>query len=288
MADRSVASGPIVFGKLNIPVKYYKAASPETIKFKKITPAGNLMKQESLDSISEKEVSQTECNSGFEYEKGKFVVFTKEEIAALESTRTKGSVEIENFVPVENVDLIHVESSYYIKPDKGADRAFKLLADSMAVKNKAAIGYWTIRGKDNLVLLRPYKGGLLLHTLYYINEVRDYGDNCADLTTTDAEISMAGRLIDKLSLPKFDVCKYHDKFSERVLKAVEDKKKNPDAIITPGTVSAAPIVDLFAALEESLKDNSKVPLSYGFRFPIDNPVKKTQAKRVPKKGIKNN
>jgi len=282
MADRAVASGPISFGKLSIPVKYYKAASSETIRFKKITPEGNALKQEAFDPISDKEVKRIECNSGFEYETGKFVVFTKEEIAALESTGTKGAVEIENFVPVESVDLIHVESSCYVKPDKGADRAFKLLADSMALKNKAAVGYWTNRGKDHLVLLRPYKGGLLLHTLYYINEVRDYEDNYADIGTTEAETNMACRLIDKLSMPRFEACKYHDKFAERVLKAVEDKKKDPKAVITPGTVAAAPVVDIFSALEESLKND--VPVSKGYRFPIDNPVKKTQVKRVPKKG----
>jgi DNA end-binding protein Ku len=285
MSARASASGSISFGMVSVPVKYYTAASSESVKFRMITPKGNPIKQKYVDPVDGEEYSFKDCHKGFEYEKGKFVMFSPEEIKALESEGNKGCVEIEQFVPIETIDLVHVEQSYYIKPDKGGDKAFKLLASAMEAKSKAAVGQWTNRGKDHLVVIRPYKGGMILHTLYYQNEVRDYDDNVAVLPVSDVEKDLAGKLIDQLTVAAFNPDHYHDKYTQRVMDAVEKKKANPNEQITVSDGPKAPALDLFAALTASLGD-VKSGVNVNDKTKVDKPVKKTQRKKAAKKAAK--
>ena len=275
MAARAAASGSISFGMVSIPVKYYIAASAEGISFRMITPNGNPIKQKYIDPEDGKELSQSDCQKGFEYEKNKYVIFSAEEIKALEANGPKGCTEIQQFVPIDSIDLVHVEKSYYIKPDKGGDKAFKLLSNVMEMKNKAAVGQWTNRGRDHLVIVRPYKGGLILHTLFYKNEVRDYDDNCAVLPISDAEMNMASQLIDQLSVNVFDPNQYHDGFTQRVMNAVEKKRIKSNQIINTINASKPVDINLFEALQASLKN------------PIDNKATKTQHNKK-KKPFKSN
>lgn len=227
MAARAAASGSISFGMVSIPVKYYIAASAEGISFRMITPNGNPIKQKYIDPEDGKELSQSDCQKGFEYEK------------------------------------------------KGGDKAFKLLSNVMEMKNKAAVGQWTNRGRDHLVIVRPYKGGLILHTLFYKNEVRDYDDNCAVLPISDAEMNMASQLIDQLSVNVFDPNQYHDGFTQRVMNAVEKKRIKSNQIINTINASKPVDINLFEALQASLKN------------PIDNKATKTQHNKK-KKPFKSN
>ena len=273
MSARPAASGSISFGMVSVPVKFYTAASNESVSFRMITPSGNPLKQKYVDPIDGQEYAFKDCNKGFEVEPNKFVIFSQEEVKALESGGTKGCCSIEQFVPIESVDLVQVESSYYLKPDKGGDKAFKLLASAMATKNSAAVGQWTNRGKDHLVVIRPYKGGMILHTLYYKNEVRDYDDNCAVLPISDAERQLASQLIDMLSVPAFDSSRFHDQFTSRVMAAVEAKRTNPDSQVTVANTPATAPMDLFAALKASLGTGLVEPTSKpGLVEPAAGPV----------------
>lgn len=276
MTARAAASGSISFGMVSVPVKYYTAASVEGVSFRMITPKGNPIKQKYVDPEDGEEYAHADCSKGYEYENGKYVIFSADEVRALESSGPKGCTEIQQFVPIESVDLVHVEKAYYIKPDKGGDKAFKLLANAMLNKGRAAIGQWTNRGRDHLVVIRPYKGGLILHTLFYQNEVRDYDDNCAILPISDIENDLAGKLIDSLAVAAFNPAQYHDGFTQRVMAAVEKKRANPDQQIIVTDAHKAAGLDLFAALQASLGISTKSNTT------IDKPAKKKQSKRVPK------
>lgn len=254
MAARASASGVISFSLVSIPVKLYTAATSEAVSFRMITPEGNPIRQKNVDPVSEKEYSFKACSKGYEHRKGEFILFAPEELKALEAG-DKGAIEIRNFVPEETVDFVSVNKSYYVKPDKGGDKGFKLLSMVMTETDKVAVGQWTSRGKEHLILIRPYKGGLILHTLFYKNEVRDYDDNCANLEFSNAEKAMAIKLVNQFSKPTFDAGEYRDQFSDRVLSAVEQKLAGNE--ITVATQSDVPSLDLFAALQASLDAEKK-------------------------------
>jgi len=249
MAARASASGVISFSLVSVPVKLYTAATSESVSFRMITPEGNPIRQKYVDPVSETEYAFKACSKGYEHTKGEYVLFTPEELKSLEAG-DKGSIQIKNFVPAESVDLVSVEKSYYVKPDKGGDKGFKLLSMVMVETGKVAVGQWTNRGKEQLILIRPYKSGLILHTMFYKNEVRDYDDNCANLSFSDAEKAMAIKLIEQFSLPAFDPGEYRDQFSDRVLEAVQQKLDGNEVTVT--ATAAAPSLDLFAALQASL------------------------------------
>lgn len=249
MAARASASGVISFSLVSVPVKMYTAASSEAVSFRMITPEGNPIRQKYVDPVSETEYAFKACSKGYEHKKGEYVLFTPEELKAMEAG-DKGSVQIKSFVPEESVDFVSVEKSYYLKPDKGGDKGFKLLSMVMTETSKVAVGQWTNRGKEHLILIRPYKGGLILHTLFYKNEVRDYDDNCANLSFSDAEKTMATKLVEQFSQPTFDAGEYRDEFSDRVLAAVEQKLDGKE--VTVASIPAATGLNLMDALAASL------------------------------------
>jgi DNA end-binding protein Ku len=251
MSARASASGAITFGLVRVPVKMFTANSNETVSFKMITPEGNPIKQKNFDPVSLKEYTYNDCSKGYEVEKDTYVLFTKEELQSLDADPAgKGNIEVDSFVPEESVDFVHVEKSYYLKPDKGGDAAFKLLSQAMLRNGLCVVGIWTSRGKEQLVQVRPYKGGMILHTLYYSNEVRDYDDNCATVNISGVEEMMADKLIQGMTKPAFDPKKYRDQYTDRVMAAVESKRsgKTVTAVVPNKPAS----LGLFDALKASL------------------------------------
>jgi DNA end-binding protein Ku len=200
-------------------------------------------------------VERSDTVKGYEYAKGQYVKFTEEELKALESERG-GSIEITEFVPVSSVDFLQVEKSYYLGPDKGGDKAYHLLGEAMNAKGRVAVGRWSARGKEQVVLVRPYgKDGLVIHQLYYSNEVRAFSeiDTGATFTFSDKERDLAEKLIEELGADSFDATKYVDSFSERVKAAVDQKVAGQEITIAPEAPKAQ-IIDLFEALKKSLAD----------------------------------
>jgi len=250
MAARAVASGTLSLGLVTVPVKLYTAASSEQIRFNMIAPSGQKCKMPLLDPETDEEVSRSEAARGYEYEKGKFVFFTAEEIKALEAEKT-GAIEIEEFVELESIDLVQIEKSYYVKPDKGGDKGFKLFSAILEEKKKVAIATWVSRGKEQLVAIRPYKGGLILHQLYFSHEVRDYDDNCAKVDISDAEFKVARQIMKKYDKGTFDIKKYRDRYADRVMEVVSQKKNGEQVVIASPEAKQGPS-DLFAALQATL------------------------------------
>jgi DNA end-binding protein Ku len=257
MPARAVLSGTISFGLVSIPVKFFTAASSEQVSFNMLhKKCGGRVKMQFVCPIDNNEVvERADTVKGYEYSKGQYVQFTEEELKALEAERG-GSIEITEFVPVTSVDFVQVEKSYYLGPDKGGDKAYRLLGEAMTAKGRVAVGRWSARGKEQVVLVRPYgKDGLILHQLYYSNEVRAFSeiDTGATFTFSDKEHELAEKLIEELGTDSFDATKYTDSFSERVKAAVDQKVAGQEVTIAPEAPKAQ-IIDLFEALKKSLAD----------------------------------
>lgn len=263
MAARAIASGTISFGLVSIPVKLYTAASSEQVSFNMLHKKCNTRIKQQLYCPTDNEVvDRADIVKGYEYARGQYVTFTEEELKSFEAERSN-SIEITEFVPLESVDFVHVEKSYYLGPDKGGDKAYKLLSEAMGNKDRVAVGRWAARGKEQLVLVRPYgDGGLILHQLFYANEVRSFEeiDTGAKLSFSDKERELAEKLIEQLSSDEFEPEKYSDTFSDRVRAAVEQKVQGEEVTIAPEAPKAQ-IIDLFEALKKSLAERPAPPTS---------------------------
>lgn len=256
MPARAVLSGTISFGLVSIPVKFFTAASSEQVSFNMLhKKCGGRLKMQFICPTDNEVVERSDTVKGYEYSKGQYVQFNEEELKAMETERG-GSIEITEFVPVTSVDFIQVEKSYYLGPDKGGDKAYRLLGEAMTAKGRVAVGRWSARGKEQVVLVRPYgKDGLVIHQLYYSNEVRAFSeiDTGATFTFSDKEHDLAQKLIEELGTDSFDATKYTDSYSERVKSAVDQKVAGQEITIAP-EAPRAQIIDLFEALKKSLAD----------------------------------
>lgn len=255
MAARAISSGTISFGLVSIPVKLYTAASSEQVSFNMLhAKCGGRIKQQLFCPTDNEVIGRNDTVKGYEYARGQFVKFTDDEIKGLEAERSN-SIEIVEFVPLAGVDFLQVERSYYLGPDKGGDKAYRLLSESMRVTDRVAVGRWSARGKEQLILIRPYgKDGLVFHQLYYQHELRAFDeiDTGATFTFSEKEQELAKKLIEQLSVDQFDAAPYRDSFSDRVRAAVEQKVAGQELTLEASEPKAQ-IIDLFEALKRSLK-----------------------------------
>jgi DNA end-binding protein Ku len=254
MAARAVASTTISFGLVAIPTKLYTAASSEQVRFNMLEKStGARLKQQYVSAADGSVVERSDTVKGYEYSRGQYVTFTEEELKGLESTRGQ-HIEIVEFVPLETLDYVYVEKSYYLGPDKGGDRAYQLLTECMRETRRVAVGQWAARGKEQLVVLRPYgKCGLILHQLYYANEVRRFDeiDPGATHSFSDSERKLGRKLIEQLGSAAFDPGKYRDEYAVRVAAAVDQKVRGQE-VTTAVEQPRGQIIDLFEALKKSL------------------------------------
>lgn len=253
MPARAISSATISFGLVSIPVKLFTATSPQQARFNMLhDDSKSRVKQQYIVPNTGEVVDRKSLVKGYEYAKGQYVVFTDEELKALEAKRSN-SLDIVEFVPIQTVDLIQVEKTYYLGPDKGGDKAYRLLAESMRATDKVAVGRWAAKGKEQLVIVRPYKDGLLLHQMYYANEVRafDEVETGATFEFSDVERELARKLIQELSVERFQPEKYSDAYAERVQAAVEQKVSGQQVVVAQ-ELPKAQIIDLFEALKQSL------------------------------------
>lgn len=253
MSARAISTGTISFGLVSIPVKLYTAASSEQVRFNMLhDKCGGRLKMQYYCPVDDEVVDRKNTVKGYEHARGQYVTFTDEELKALEAEKSN-SIEIVEFVPLTQIDLVQVEHSYYLGPDKGGDKAYSLLSQSMEQSGRVAVGRWAARGKEQLIVIRPYKKGLLFHQLFYADEVREFEeiDTGATFKFSDVERDLAQKLIEQLSKDEFESDKYHDSFRERVLEAVEQKAEGQEVTVAPEAPKAQ-IIDLFEALKQSL------------------------------------
>jgi DNA end-binding protein Ku len=259
MAARSIGSGTISFGLVSIPFKTYTAASASRVSFNMLhAKCGGRLKQQYLCPTDNEIVTREDTKRGFEFSKDRYVLFTEEELKALESPRT-GELELVQFVPFIAVDPVHFEKTYYLGPDKGGERAYRLLAESLLRSEKLAIGKYFTRGREQLVALRPIRSkneiGLCLHELYYANEVRSFADveTAGAFTFKPIEIELADKLVQELASDTFRIESFFDSYEKRVREAVEQKAQG-EAIEVQEHAPKAQIIDLLEALKRSLAD----------------------------------
>lgn len=255
MPARSVGNGNISFGLVSIPVKLFTATRSRTVSF-------NLLHAKDLSRIQQKIycpvddaiIDRSELVRGFEVEKGRYVTFSDEELKAMEAGN-EHAIEITEFLPIEQVDPVYYEESFYLGAEPIASKAYRLLADAMTQTKRIALGRYTMRGKEHLVLIRPYGEGLMMHTVYYADEVRPAEDvnQAPKEPVKEGELTLAKRLIDELTQQKFDPSKYHDTFRERVLAAAERKVAGEQATEAPVEARRGQVIDLMAALKASLE-----------------------------------
>jgi DNA end-binding protein Ku len=253
MVARATGSTTICFGLVSIPVKIFTATHSESVSFNTLhKECGTRVKQLLYCPTHDKNVERDDTIKGYEFAKGQYVTFTNEELRLLESERSN-TVDIVEFVPASTIDFINIDKTQYLGPDKGGHKAYGLLAQAMLNTGLIAIGRYNARGKSYVVMLRPFKKGLALHTLFYADEVRAFDEIelGEEARVSEAEQGLAEKLIDQLRAETFDPSQYRDDFSDRVRAAAEEKSRGME-IVASQEAPPAQIIDLFEALKQSL------------------------------------
>jgi DNA end-binding protein Ku len=260
MAARSIGSGTISFGLVSIPIKLYTAVSAKSVSFNMLhKTCGSRLKQQLVCSTEGVVVERTDTIKGYEYQRDQYVKFTEEELKGMEAARTD-TLDLLEFVPADTVDLLYIEKTYFLGPDKGGDRAYRLLAESLLRAKRLAVGRFAQRGKDNLVIVRPYKKGLILHQCYYAEEVRSFDDveTGGAFEFKEIELELADKLIAQLDKPKFEPERFRDTWADKVHEAVQ-RKVAGEEFITPAEAPKAQIIDLLEALKRSVAAAGEAP-----------------------------
>ena len=256
MPARATSSGTISFGLVSIPVKLFTATSPKTVRFSMLHETDkSRLRQKMICGDCGEEVKRDETVRGYEYARDQYVVLTEDELKALDR-KSDRSIEIERFVPIEKVDPIYFDKTNLLGPDKGGHKAYKLLCQAMRESGKVAVGRYASRGREQLVLLRPAQGGLLMHALHYSDEVRNFDDiELGDAgSIKEGELELANQLIDQLTSSDFDPKSYEDDYRRDVLAAIDRKVAGEEVVISVKAEPREQIIDLVAALKKSLAE----------------------------------
>jgi DNA end-binding protein Ku len=249
----SVWKGSISFGLVSVPIKLFAAARYSHISFHEVHRAcGHRVHQQLYCPFDKRVVSRDEIVMGYEVDEDKMVVVDREELKKLQPA-SSSAMEILQFVKLSDVDPIYFETSYFSVPEEAGRRGYALLMETMEELKVAAIAQVTMHQRERTVIVRPYRGGLTLHTLYYPSEIRDvaaYGKN-NPTNLKQPEISLAEQFAKGLVAP-FRPEQFHDQYQQRVKKLIESKEKGTAAPKTEKTPRLAPVVDLMTALKQSI------------------------------------
>src|SRR5437764_8288535 len=251
---RSIWTGAISFGLVNVPVKLYSAVSKKTVRFHQLHETDGIrIQQKRVCPADGEEVPFDQIVKGYEITPDQYVVVTPEELEAIEPRKTK-TIDIEDFVDLEDIDPIFYDHPYYLLPGTGAAKPYKLLVTAMEDAGKVAIARVVIRQKEQLVAIRPTGDILTMETMNFADEVvpHDRFDETPgeEVDTNEREVDMARQLIESLSAG-FDPSKYHDTYRERVLELIERKAEGKEIAVQPAE-EPQPVPDLMAALEASV------------------------------------
>jgi DNA end-binding protein Ku len=261
---RSIASLTISFGLVAIPVKLYSATvSSERISFNLLRQKdGSRVKQQYVAVNDGKPVERSEMVKGYEFAKDQYVMFTPEELKALEDTTTH-AIDIGQFVPLDSVDPLYFDGTYYLAPDKGGAKPYTLLTTALRKAQQCAVGRWISRGKEHIVIIRALEDGLAMHQLHFKAEVRslkDLGIEAAPVS--EPELKLARQLIDQLGAKRFDPNEFADEHRARVEAAIQRKVDGKEVSLAEGPVSTkgGNVIDLMEALRASIDARgSKTP-----------------------------
>jgi DNA end-binding protein Ku len=252
---RPLWNGSISFGLVNIPVKLFRAQSPQDIRFHQIHgPDGARVQQKRWCPEEEKEIPYSEVVKGYEIGPDQYVVVEPEELSQLDPVATH-EIDISDFVDLDEIDPVYFERAYHVVPGERAAKPYGLLVAAMEKSHKVAIAKFVMRSKEYLCAVRPRDGVLVLETMYFADEIIAAEDLEQDQPALEApkkkELDMAIQLVESLS-SEFEPSAYKDEYRQKVMELIEAKAEGGEAVVQKDAEEPAPIVDLMEALEASL------------------------------------
>ncbi|MBZ5579442.1 MAG: Ku protein [Acidobacteriia bacterium] len=255
----SVWKGHLSFGMVSFPIRLFSAARSETVSFNlmhKHEDGGlSRINQKTFCKAEEKEVPRTELVKGYEYEKDRYVIIEDEDIKKV-APKTAKVMEILEFVKADQVDAIYLESSYYVAPDEGGEKPYALLYEALRQSSFYAVAKVAMHNREHIIILRPGPKGILSHTMYYQDEIRQVDEFRTDSSLVkDKELDLAKMLISSLEA-EFEPQKYHDAYRDNLQKMIEARIDGQSVVATPET-HIAPVIDIMEALKKSLAEKRK-------------------------------
>jgi DNA end-binding protein Ku len=254
MAARSLSTGTISFGLVTVPIRLYSASETSAgVSFNMLhAKCNSRLRQQYICQKDEEIVTRDQMVKGYEFAKDQYVTFTEDEIKAMAEESSK-TIEIAEFVPISKVDPIYFEGAYYLGPDKGGEKAYKLLTEAMRQTGRCALANWAARGKGYLVLLRPVDKGLVMQVLHYADEVRSFEEvPVGDAVVRDAEMKLAIQLIEQITAEEFHPENYQDVVRARYHEAIQRKVEGQEVTTAAPEQPRGQIIDLMDALKASL------------------------------------
>jgi DNA end-binding protein Ku len=284
MAARSIASLTVSFGLVSIPVKLFSATeTSKTISFNLLHKAcGSRLKQQYFCVKEEVPVGREDMAKGYEFAKDQYVMFSSEELKAMEEVGTH-TAEITEFVPLEAVDPVYFDKAYYLAPDKGGNKPYALLASALRESKRCALGRWAARGKQYIVMIRPADGGLVMQQLLYAGEVRTMKDlEIPETEVKPAELKLAQMLIEQQASDKFDPSQYTDEVRGRIEAAVQKKVEGQEITLAEPQETGGQVIDLMEALRASLEKKAPARGKAPASAPAERkPPKRAQLEEAP-------
>jgi DNA end-binding protein Ku len=251
-----MGSATVSFGLVSVPVKLYSTAdNTSKISFNWISPSsGSRVKQKYWDPKEERLVERDELVKGYEFAKDQYVLFEPDELKVLDAQATN-AVEITEFIPFDQVERLWLNKAYFLGPDRGGERAYRLLSAALKKTGRAALGRYAARGKEYIVLVRPMDDGLILEQLYYPEELRSFEEvPIGDAEVKKAELDLAVQLIEQASVEEFDPEQFEDTVHQRVMALIQKKIEGEEIVAAPEAEPEGKIIDLMDALKASLGD----------------------------------
>lgn len=281
MSARPIAAATVSFGLVSVPVKLYSTGeSGRKISFNWLhEDCGTRLKQQYFCPSDGEIVERANMIKGYEFAKEQYVTFKPEELKALEEQASQ-SIDITEFVPAEQIERIYLDKPYYLGPDKGGERAYRLLAAALRKTGRAAIAKYASRGKQYLVMVRPMDDGLIMEQLLYPQEIRAFSEvPCGEGEVKPQELELAVQLIEQAATDDFKPENYRDEVRERVLALIQQKVDGEEITLAPTAEPKTQILDLMAALKASLATGG----GGGEEADGEKPVKKAVSKRQASK-----
>ncbi len=252
-APRSIGTGTVAFGMVSIPIKLFSAGeSSSAVSFNLLHgKCSTRLKQQYVCPKDGEIVPRDQMVKGYEFAKEQFVTFSEDEIKSMQEEAQR-AIEITEFVPIEKVDPMFYDGAYFLGPDKGGERAYRLLSAAMKETGRCALAKWCARGKMYLVLIRPLQGGLVMQPLHYADEVRQIADvPMGDSDVRESELALAKQLIGQIATDEFKPQQYEDEVRKRMQAAIQRKIEGQEVTAAPEAPKAQ-IIDIMEALKASL------------------------------------
>lgn len=283
MPARTVGGGTVSFGLVSIPVRLYSTSETSgAVRFNMLDPSDNSrVKQQLINPRTGDVVERKETIKGYEFGKGQYVTFSDEEIKELQE-KASPAIEITEFVPLTEVEPIYFEKSYYLGPEKGSERAYRLLSEAMRKTGRSALAKHAARGKQYLVMLRPYGSGLLMQQLKYEDELKSFDEVPLGEETElkPGELELAVQLIEQIASDDFKPDRYTDEVRKRLWGAIQSKIDGRELADDETEAPQAQIIDLMEALKASLSKNGEAEVDATAE---SKPAKKAAQRKATKK-----